>query len=63
MCLNESGMVTTERVAELLGLAEDQARAEMRPFVVAAWCYPSRPVPRSARPAASSAWFTGCVTG
>jgi N12 class adenine-specific DNA methylase len=27
--LDESGMVTTERVAELLGMPEDQARAEM----------------------------------
>jgi hypothetical protein len=33
ICLDESGMVTTERVAELLGVTEDQARAEMGTLV------------------------------
>jgi SAM-dependent methyltransferase len=33
ICLDESGMVTTERVAELLGVAEDQARSEMGTLV------------------------------
>jgi N12 class adenine-specific DNA methylase/SAM-dependent methyltransferase len=33
ICLDESGMVTTERVAELLGVSEDQARAEMGTLV------------------------------